>query len=326
MATVDEPHIWKRASLLVSTTLDWCDVTRTNIMRLFHCLWSPIVSVYYEYQVWQGSDCVPGTCVPSKNKHRGWFDLLDDFQYSCCSGGLWEGLWWKGWQLEPSLLRLWSFIFLSGGQMNLKKQLLSIKYTNETTLGGPELFVRGHFWPIDCSCNVYPFIHSISTSNKTVSSYFQPLESSDSSHQKRWCSFRYLFPSSPSSIPQWNFPFMILFVDGAVCVGLAFFCCHWVYGANNLYCFRLFTWLFFFLSKAPPFYSSKSTLVRSPAMDSQSSQKSNHRLSSDCERELGEVQTSFSSPLFHNHLMNLWGHLYAFSFELYNQIDWAGFQ
>lgn len=45
---------------------DWCDVTRTNIMRLFHCLWSSIVSVYYRYQVWQGSDCVPGTCVPSK--------------------------------------------------------------------------------------------------------------------------------------------------------------------------------------------------------------------------------------------------------------------
>lgn len=45
---------------------DWCDVTRTNIMRLFHCLWSSIVSVYYRYQVWQGSDCVLGTCVPSK--------------------------------------------------------------------------------------------------------------------------------------------------------------------------------------------------------------------------------------------------------------------
>lgn len=45
---------------------DWCDVTRTNIMRLFHCLWSSIVSVYYRYRAWQGTDCVPGTCVPSK--------------------------------------------------------------------------------------------------------------------------------------------------------------------------------------------------------------------------------------------------------------------
>lgn len=208
MATVDEPRIWKRASLLVIATLDWCDVTRTNIMRLFHCLWSPIVSVYYEYQVWQGSDCVPGTCVPSKNKHRGRFDLLDDFQYSCCSGGLWEGWWWKGWQLEPSLLRLWSFIFLSGGQMNLKKPLLSIKYTDETALHGPELFVRGHFWPIDCSCNVYPFTHSISTSHKTVSSFFF----STAGNQRRLSSkkmvqFLLSFPIESIFHPSMKFPF-----------------------------------------------------------------------------------------------------------------------
>lgn len=287
MATVDEPRIWKRASLLVIATLDWCDVTRTNIMRLFHCLWSPIVSVYYEYQVWQGSDCVPGTCVPSKNKHRGRFDLLDDFQYSCCSGGLWEGWWWKGWQLEPSLLRLWSFIFLSGGQMNLKKPLLSIKYTDETALHGPELFVRGHFWPIDCSCNVYPFTHSISTSHKTVSSFFFNCWKPETALIKKdgavfvIFSHRVHLPSLNEISLLWYCLLMEQFVWGWHFFAATGFMEPTISPASGCL-------LGCFFSYPKPLH-----FARSPSMDSQPSQKSNHRLSSVCERELGEIQHSF---------------------------------
>lgn len=43
-----------------------CDVTSTNIILPFYCLRVSIVSVYYRYEVWQGSDCVCGTCVPLK--------------------------------------------------------------------------------------------------------------------------------------------------------------------------------------------------------------------------------------------------------------------
>lgn len=100
-------------------------------MWLFHCLWSSIVSLHYRYQVWQGSDCVLGTCVPSKTNTWAGFDLLDDFQSSCCSGGLWEGRWWKGWQSDPSLLQLWSFIFLASEQINLELHFLSTRHARE---------------------------------------------------------------------------------------------------------------------------------------------------------------------------------------------------
>lgn len=154
---------------------DWCDVTRTNIMRLFHCLRSSIVSVCYGYHVWQGSGCVSGTCVPSKS-NQAWFDLLDDFQSSCCSGGLWEGRWWKGGQLESSLLQLCFFFYIS------------CKETDP-----PEIAVTVQE-PLLIS--VYPFAYSQILSITTPynrfiigSTYFQLLETIATGVIKRRCFF-----------------------------------------------------------------------------------------------------------------------------------------
>lgn len=79
-------HLWHgqtshvKGSPLVATINTWCNVTRTNIIRLFHCLWSSIVAVYYWYQVWQGSDCVPAPASHQKQTQglvwfAGWFPI-----------------------------------------------------------------------------------------------------------------------------------------------------------------------------------------------------------------------------------------------------------
>lgn len=57
----------------------------------FYCLRASIVSVYYRYEVWQGSDCVCGTCVPSEANTGARFDLLGGFQSSCFPGSPWVG-------------------------------------------------------------------------------------------------------------------------------------------------------------------------------------------------------------------------------------------
>ena len=71
---------------------------------------------------------------------------------------------------------------------------------------------------------------------------------------------------------------------------------------------------FFFLSKAPPFCSF--SIDGLPAITEIKS------LTVFC---LWTWTRWNTTQFFLDHLMNLWWHLYAFSFELYNQIDWAGF-
>lgn len=75
----------------------WCYVTSTNIILAFYCLRVSIVSVYYRYEVWQGSDCNCGTCVPSKGEHggllwfAGWFPV-QLFPWEPVGGVLMKGL------------------------------------------------------------------------------------------------------------------------------------------------------------------------------------------------------------------------------------------
>lgn len=155
MATVGQPHIWKRACSLVSATPDWCDVTRTNITRLFHCLWSSIVSVYYRYQAWQGSDCVLGTCVPSKtNTGSGlicW--MISNTAVVFFVVFFLVACWRDGDERVGSsnhlFLQLWSFMFLAAGQINLtscssscRSDSFTVRFlhlisgTNEANAGG----------------------------------------------------------------------------------------------------------------------------------------------------------------------------------------------
>lgn len=143
----------------------WCDVTRTNIMRLFHCLWSSIVSVYYRYQAWQGSDCVPGTCVPSKtNTGSGliyWMISIQMFFF----------LWWpvggmvmKG-LTEPSLFAALVF-HISGGGTNKPEITVSVhKITGWADSPSTRMyqFARMYFRPIQCKVN--PFILIIRQTN-----------------------------------------------------------------------------------------------------------------------------------------------------------------
>lgn len=97
---------------------------------------------------------------PIKNKHGVWFDLLDDFQYSCCffvffSGGLQEGWRWKGWQFEPSLSAALVF-HVSGSR------------TNKPDVAAPVVLTHS-VWGLF-------FLHLISRTNEADAACFQVLE------------------------------------------------------------------------------------------------------------------------------------------------------
>lgn len=90
--------------------LMWCDKDKHNtavsLSLIVYCCSVLLISSL------AGIGLRSGTCVPSKT-NTGWFDLLDDFQSSCCSEGSWEGRRRGDWWLKPRLLLFLCFNFLT---------------------------------------------------------------------------------------------------------------------------------------------------------------------------------------------------------------------